>query len=46
VVIELRLRGLGGIQTAELLGLNPATVRKREARAVARLREAFESGKR
>ena len=38
VVVELRLRGANSNEIGELLGLNPATVRKRESRAVERLR--------
>jgi RNA polymerase sigma-70 factor (ECF subfamily) len=38
VVVELRLRGISATEIGETLGLNPATVRQRESRAVKRLR--------
>ena len=38
VVVELRLRGANSNEIGAMLGLNPATVRKRESRAVERLR--------
>ena len=39
VVMERRLAGVPSKEVAEALGLAPATVRKRESRAMARLRE-------
>ncbi|MBN1442727.1 MAG: sigma-70 family RNA polymerase sigma factor [Planctomycetes bacterium] len=41
VVIELRLKGLSAPEIAERLSLQPAAVRKRESRALARLREVM-----
>lgn len=38
LVVELRLRGCRSPKIAEMLGLNPATVRKRESRAVEQLK--------
>lgn len=38
LVVELRLRGLNSAEAAEILGLKPATVRKREQRALGNLR--------
>lgn len=42
VVMERRLAGLAAPQIAEELGLTPAAVRKRESRAMARLRETLQ----
>ncbi len=42
LVVELRLRGLNSSQIAGELGLKPATVRKREQRAVGVLRERLD----
>jgi len=38
VVVELRLRGANASEIGDVLGLKPATVRKRESRAVEKLR--------
>lgn len=38
LVIELRLRGLTSLEIGHILGLKPATVRKRESRALEKLK--------
>lgn len=43
VVLNLRLKGLSSPEIASQLGLDPQTVRKRESRALARLRGFLES---
>ena len=43
IVVERRLQGRNAPQIAEELDLSPAAVRKRESRAMARLREIAES---
>lgn len=44
IVMELSLEGLPTAEIARLLDLKPATVRKRESRAIERLRELLEPG--
>ena len=44
LVVELRVRGANSVQIAEILGLKPATVRKRESRALQRIKETIDSG--
>jgi len=41
LVVELQLRGFNSSKVGEILGMKPATVRKREQRAVANLKEIF-----
>lgn len=41
-VFDLRLRGLNASEIGQVLGLNSPTVRKRESRAVQKLREALQ----
>lgn len=42
VVVELRLRGVRAPEIGQMLGLQPSTVRKRESRAIAKLRKLVE----
>ena len=43
LVVELRLRKLNSNESATILGLKPATVRKREERAIGNLRKLFQA---
>lgn len=43
LAIELRLRGVSSQEIGRILGVNPATIRKRESRAVERLRGPFQA---
>ena len=42
LVVELRLRDLNSAESASMLGLKPATVRKREQRAMSNLKKLLE----